>query len=77
MTEWLRSIRHGSQKVKLKPLSRSQMDRLTTALGLVGSVSLVLTTNAVIPPKIGGTVTGICTAIVSYCVQKPDPDQKS
>lgn len=48
-----------------------QLDFLSTILGLSAGISGVLVANEIIPPKIGGTVSGVSTVILGYLVQRP------
>ena len=40
-------------------LNRYQLDKLATLLGIIGGIATILTTNSMIEPNLGGTISGI------------------
>lgn len=57
--------------------TKKQLDNYSTIFGLIGAISLVFTTNDILDKRVGGTITGVCTALVSYCVQKPTKEENN
>jgi hypothetical protein len=52
-------------------LTKKDLDKITTLLGLVAGISGVLGANDVINSKTAGTIGGIATVCLGYLVQYP------
>lgn len=51
--------------------SKRDLDRLTTLIGIVGMAAGVLTAQGIGDPRLLGSVSGICTGLTGYLIQKP------
>ncbi len=60
------------------PMSKSTMNLLSTAAGLISAFATVLGSTGVINKEFAGTVVVVGTAVLGYLVQKPDaiPENK-
>jgi len=51
--------------------SQTDLDRITTVLGLIAGFSTVLGAQGIIPQQYAASIAGVATALLGYLVQHP------
>jgi hypothetical protein len=58
-------------------LKKSQLNNITTFIGLISGLSVALSSSGIIPEKNANLISGISTVLLGYFIQKPAKDSSS